>query len=120
MTITDRLTEGVRTALAQAGLPPVDDCVWEVPRQTEHGDYAANVAMLEGDYAPERLRNMRRANLDALSAERRILQYRDLRLRVDARSKDDVTINGVFGSEVVSVSEGSTMPPTSPTSKSDA
>jgi len=45
MTITDRLTEGVRTALAQAGLPTVDECLWEVPRQVEHGDYAANVAM---------------------------------------------------------------------------
>src|SRR2546421_3793224 len=45
MRITDRLTEGVRTALAQAGLPPVDDCVWDVPRQTDHGDYATNVAM---------------------------------------------------------------------------
>jgi arginyl-tRNA synthetase len=43
--ITDRLTEGLRTALAQAGLPTVPDCVWEVPRQTEHGDYATNVAM---------------------------------------------------------------------------
>src|SRR5712692_10515476 len=45
MQITDRLTEGVRTALAHAGLPSVDDCAWEVPRQTEHGDYATNVAM---------------------------------------------------------------------------
>ena len=45
MVITERLTEGVRTALAQAGLPAVDDCVWELPRQTEHGDYATNVAM---------------------------------------------------------------------------
>jgi arginyl-tRNA synthetase len=43
--ITDRLTDGVRTALAQAGLPAVDDCAWELPRQTEHGDYATNVAM---------------------------------------------------------------------------
>ena len=43
--ITDRLTEGLRTALAHAGLPAVDDCVWEVPRQTEHGDYATNAAM---------------------------------------------------------------------------
>jgi arginyl-tRNA synthetase len=45
MTITDRLTEGVRTALAHAGLPTIDDCAWDVPRQTEHGDYATNVAM---------------------------------------------------------------------------
>jgi arginyl-tRNA synthetase len=45
MTITDRLTDGVRTALAQAGLPAADDFAWEVPRQADHGDYAANVAM---------------------------------------------------------------------------
>jgi arginyl-tRNA synthetase len=43
--LTDRLTEGVRTALARAELPAVDDCAWEVPRQTGHGDYATNVAM---------------------------------------------------------------------------
>ena len=46
MAITSRLTEGVRTALASAKLPSIDECVWGVPRQTEHGDYATNVAML--------------------------------------------------------------------------
>ena len=45
MTVTDRLTDGVRTALAAAGLPAAEDCAWEVPRQAEHGDYATNVAM---------------------------------------------------------------------------
>jgi len=45
MTLTERLTQGVQTALAAAGLPPVTDCAWEVPRQAEHGDYASNVAM---------------------------------------------------------------------------
>jgi arginyl-tRNA synthetase len=45
MAVTDRLSDGVRTALAQAGLPAVDDCAWEVPRQGGHGDYATNVAM---------------------------------------------------------------------------
>ena len=45
MTVTDRLTDGVRAALAAAGLPEPDDCAWEVPRQAEHGDYATNVAM---------------------------------------------------------------------------
>jgi arginyl-tRNA synthetase len=44
--LTDRLTEGVREALGRAGLPEVADCVWEVPRQSEHGDYATNVAMV--------------------------------------------------------------------------
>ncbi len=45
MTVTERLTDGVRTALAAAGLPAAGDCAWEVPRQAEHGDYATNVAM---------------------------------------------------------------------------
>ena len=46
MAITARLTEGVRAALAAAGLPDVPDCVWEIPRQPEHGDYATNIAMV--------------------------------------------------------------------------
>lgn len=45
MTVTDRLTSGVRAALAAAGLPAAEQCAWEVPRQAEHGDYATNVAM---------------------------------------------------------------------------
>src|SRR5512132_951900 len=45
MTLTERLTEGVRAALAAAGLPEAPECAWEVPRQAEHGDYATNVAM---------------------------------------------------------------------------
>jgi arginyl-tRNA synthetase len=45
MSITERLTEGVRTALANAGLPDPETCPWEIPRQTEHGDYATSVAM---------------------------------------------------------------------------
>src|SRR5947199_7313446 len=32
-------------ALANAGLPEPETCMWEVPRQAEHGDYATNVAM---------------------------------------------------------------------------
>jgi arginyl-tRNA synthetase len=45
MSITDRLTEGVRRALVGAGLPAPATCVWEVPRQPEHGDYSTNTAM---------------------------------------------------------------------------
>jgi arginyl-tRNA synthetase len=45
MSLTQRLTHAVTTALAAAGLPAVQDCAWEVPRQAEHGDYATNVAM---------------------------------------------------------------------------
>jgi len=45
MSLTDRLTKGVVTALSAAGLPPATDCAWDVPRQAEHGDYATNAAM---------------------------------------------------------------------------
>jgi arginyl-tRNA synthetase len=44
--VTDQLTEGLRAALAGAGLPPMDDAAWEVPRETAHGDYATNAAMV--------------------------------------------------------------------------
>src|SRR5262252_1618648 len=44
--LTDRLTNGVRAALAKAGLPELEDCAWEVPRQAEHGDYATNAPMI--------------------------------------------------------------------------
>jgi arginyl-tRNA synthetase len=47
MTVTERLTEAVRRALAAAGLPqPQDLGSWEVPRQAEHGDYSCNTAMV--------------------------------------------------------------------------
>ena len=46
MGLTERLTGGIKAALATAGLPEPDDCQWEVPRQAEHGDYATNVAMV--------------------------------------------------------------------------
>ncbi|HEU4369291.1 MAG TPA: arginine--tRNA ligase [Methylomirabilota bacterium] len=45
MSLIERLTHGVQTALAAAGLPAAPDCAWEVPRQGEHGDYATNAAM---------------------------------------------------------------------------
>ncbi len=46
MTLTERLTQGVLSALQAAGLPPAPDCAWEVPRQAEHGDYATNAALV--------------------------------------------------------------------------
>src|SRR5262245_1125322 len=46
MDILERLTEAVCQALATAGLPAPRDCVWEPPRQAEHGDYATNAAMV--------------------------------------------------------------------------
>jgi arginyl-tRNA synthetase len=45
MTLIERLTHGMQTALAAAGLPAAHDCAWELPRQAEHGDYATNAAM---------------------------------------------------------------------------
>jgi arginyl-tRNA synthetase len=45
MSLTERLTSGVTTALTAAGLPTAPDCGWEIPRQVEHGDYATNAAM---------------------------------------------------------------------------
>jgi arginyl-tRNA synthetase len=46
MTVTERLTEAMRRALATAGFPEPEDVLWEVPRQPEHGDYSSNVAMV--------------------------------------------------------------------------
>jgi arginyl-tRNA synthetase len=45
MSLTERLTRAVATALAAAGLPSAPDCAWDIPRQAEHGDYATNAAM---------------------------------------------------------------------------
>ena len=46
MTVTERLTDAMRQALAAAGLPEPEEVLWEVPRQPEHGDYSSNVAMV--------------------------------------------------------------------------
>jgi arginyl-tRNA synthetase len=46
MTVTERLTDAMRQALVAAGLPELEDVLWEVPRQPEHGDYSSNVAMV--------------------------------------------------------------------------
>jgi arginyl-tRNA synthetase len=45
MSLIERLTEGVTSALRAAGLPAAPDCAWDVPRHSEHGDYATNAAM---------------------------------------------------------------------------
>jgi hypothetical protein len=58
--------------------------------------YEAQVAMLAGDYAPERLRAMRRSNLDRLTAEQRHQRYREVELRVVAHSKEELEITGVL------------------------
>lgn len=46
LSVTDQLSEGLRTALRAAGLTAPDELLWEVPRQVAHGDYATNAAML--------------------------------------------------------------------------
>jgi arginyl-tRNA synthetase len=43
--ITERLTDGLRLALTRAGLPALEECLWEVPRDPGHGDYATSAAM---------------------------------------------------------------------------
>jgi arginyl-tRNA synthetase len=43
--MTKRLTDAVRTALSRGGLPEPPEIGWESPRQSDHGDYATNVAM---------------------------------------------------------------------------
>jgi arginyl-tRNA synthetase len=45
MSLIERLTQAVQTALAAAGLPAAPECTWDVPRQAEHGDYATNAAL---------------------------------------------------------------------------
>src|SRR3989338_7196395 len=72
MDLTDRLTEGVRTALAKAGLPEPETCAWEVPRQAEHGDYATNTAMTlarAARRAPRQIAYLLVANFPPLPAE---------------------------------------------------
>ncbi len=64
--------------------------------------YEAQVAMLAGDYAPERLRTIRRDNLNRFTAERRHERYREMELRVVAHSKEELEITGVFGTVFVS------------------
>jgi site-specific DNA recombinase len=64
--------------------------------------YEANVAILAGDYAPERLRTIRRDNLNRFTAERRHERYREMALRVVAHSKEELEITGVFGTVFVS------------------
>ena len=65
--------------------------------------YDANVAMLAGDYAPERLKAIRRSNLDRLTAKQRHERYREMELRVVAHSKEELEITGVFGTVFVSL-----------------
>ena len=43
--VTEQLSAGLRTALTDAGLPPLGECVWEVPRAEAHGDYASSAAL---------------------------------------------------------------------------
>jgi arginyl-tRNA synthetase len=40
------LSEGLRTAVAATGFPVPDTVAWEIPRESAHGDYATNAAMV--------------------------------------------------------------------------
>ena len=71
MQLTERLTNGVRTALAKAGLPEPQECAWEVPRQAEHGDYATNVAMVAGARGAAPAAADRRGDREALPGDAR-------------------------------------------------
>ncbi len=46
LNVTDQLSEGLHAALREAGLIPPGGVLWEVPRESAHGDYATNAAML--------------------------------------------------------------------------
>lgn len=71
--VTLVLSEAVREALARAGLPPSSspEILWDVPRESAHGDYATNVAMLLAKSArqpPRQIAEAIRAHLPAVPA----------------------------------------------------
>src|SRR6266850_70909 len=75
MRLTDTLTEGLRAALAKAGLPSFEECAWEIPRQAEHGDYATNVAMVlarPAKRAPRQIADLIVKNFPALDEVERL------------------------------------------------
>ncbi|MEK7443785.1 MAG: arginine--tRNA ligase [candidate division NC10 bacterium] len=45
LNVTELLAGAVKTALHAAALPAPEAVAWEIPRETQHGDYATNVAM---------------------------------------------------------------------------
>ncbi len=75
MQLTDRLTNGVRAALAKAGLPEPQEYAWEVPRQAEHGDYATNVPMVlarAAKRAPRQIADLVVKNFPAMAEVERL------------------------------------------------
>ena len=75
MRLTTTLTDGLRAALAKAGLPALDECVWEIPRQAEHGDYATNAAMVlarTAKRAPRQIADLIVENFPALAEVARV------------------------------------------------
>src|SRR5881409_1744617 len=75
MRLTETLTDGLRAALAKAGLPTLDECVWEIPRQAEHGDYATNAAMVlarAAKRAPRQIADLIVKNFPALDEVERL------------------------------------------------
>src|SRR3972149_6394057 len=73
--VTEVLSEGVLEALRTAGLPEPGAVPWEVPRETEHGDYATNLAMLMArsvKQSPRRVAEAIRDHLPQLEAVERV------------------------------------------------
>ncbi|MBI2878484.1 MAG: arginine--tRNA ligase [Candidatus Rokubacteria bacterium] len=71
--VLETLSEGVRVALARAGLAgeEVPEIVWEIPREPSHGDYATNAAMLlarRQRRSPRQVAEAIREHLPALEA----------------------------------------------------
>jgi arginyl-tRNA synthetase len=75
MTIIDKLTAAVRAALRAADLPEPAEYVWDVPRQSEHGDYSCNVAMVlarPARKAPRQIAALIAPRLEALEEVARV------------------------------------------------
>jgi arginyl-tRNA synthetase len=74
--VTLVLSDAVREALARAGLPAAPAAIaWDVPRDSAHGDYATNVAMLLGRAArraPRQVAEAIAAHLPAVDAIERV------------------------------------------------
>jgi arginyl-tRNA synthetase len=75
MGIQERLSEAIASALDAAWLPRPRDVAWESPRQTDHGDYATNVAMVlarEARRSPRQLADLIARTLPALPEVSRV------------------------------------------------
>ena len=68
--VRDRLRDGLRAALAAAGVEPVpDDLTIERPRDRSHGDWSSNVALVAAKSARRPPRQLAKQIVEHLSAE---------------------------------------------------